>query len=191
MIESQNPDIDIALLNQKIDAALEQQKPVDRNTPAVAVETPESAARLSKLDSLEALVADANINAQGPQRWPQKLERFPFRLAKGSSAFALRLPRFLLKKQTVVNLAFVRSLQEMIQLLRQSTYLEVELQARCDRLSAQLHAEQTQRERLDARLYAEQSQREQLEHQFRALEAHVKERDKLRDAQQQHMRQSD
>lgn len=200
MIESQNPDIDVALLNQKIDEALAKQEPVVRGTAAVAVETPESSARLAKLDSLEALVADANINAQGPQRWPQKLDRFPFVLAKGSGAFALRLYRFLLKKQTVVNLAFVRSLQEVIRLLRQSTYLEVELQEGRDRLSLELQAERTQREQLSTELQAErvqreqlstelqavQSQRTQLEQRLQALEAQVLAQTQLRDGQQQH-----
>ena len=200
MIESQNPDIDVALLNQKIDEALAKQQPVIRGTTAVVAETPESSARLAKLDSLEALVADANINAQGPQQWPRKLDRFPFVLAKGGGACALRLYRFLLKKQTVVNLAFVRSLQEVIRLLRQSTYLEVELQEKCDRLSTELQAErtqreqlstelqteQTQREHLSTELQAEQSQRQQLEHRLHALEICVLEQSQLRDAQHQH-----
>ena len=200
MIESQNPDIDVSLLNQKIEEALAKQTPVVRGATVVAAETPESAARLAKLDSLEALVADANINAHGPQRWPQKLDRFPFVLAKGGGAFALRLYRFLLKKQTVVNLAFVRSLQEVIRLLRQSTYLEVELREAGDRLSLELQAERAQREQLSTELQAERSQREQLstelqaaqsqrsqlEQRLQALEAQVLQQSQLRDGQQQH-----
>jgi SAM-dependent methyltransferase len=171
MIESQNPDLDLAELNRKVDQALLKQTPVTGDRPTEP--SPGTAADLAKLDNLEALVADANFNAQGPQQWPSRLDRFPFVLAKRGSGVALRLYRFLFKKQTVVNRAFGQSLQEIIGLLRAQRYADQNSQSRLEALIQQAEEAAAARDQLAAALGAQTQTVQDLQRQLGQLTARL------------------
>ena len=81
-----------------------------------------------KISNIQLLLSDAEINSQIPTKFPEKFNRFPFKLSIRLQKSALKLHGFLFKKQRAVNMALIQALRESLevnhQLIEQITHLQ-------------------------------------------------------------------
>ncbi|MFB8791988.1 MAG: class I SAM-dependent methyltransferase [Potamolinea sp.] len=117
MIETNNPEINVEQLIQKIRGQVDK-----RHHLAPSVETKpinvSSGTSATSFSYIETLLNDADSYAQVPTEFPGKFNRFPFSLSKGLQKFLLKLYGFIFKKQRVVNSSLSQALRESLVLNR-------------------------------------------------------------------------
>jgi len=123
MIESNNPEIDVDELMEKIREEVTRRKsqvPLSMiNPPGNTTENPTSSAMMAIISHIEALIRNAESRAYIRTKWPDKLNRFPFNLTKGLQKFALKGLNFLFKDQREVNLNLISALKDSVSLSKQ------------------------------------------------------------------------
>lgn len=95
------------------------------------------------LRRIELALSDAQQQAQGSLRWPERFSRFPFSLSRKLQDVLLRAHGFLFKKQKVVNLDLLAALNEVTVLLRAQTHNHLTLQQQHEKLQRQVENQAT------------------------------------------------
>ncbi len=84
-----------------------------------------------KINNIQLLLADAEINSQIPTKFPERFNHFPFNLSIQLQKSALKLHGFLFRKQRTVNMALIQALRESLevnhQLIEQITDLQSQM----------------------------------------------------------------
>ncbi|MBC6434647.1 SAM-dependent methyltransferase, partial [Nostoc sp. HG1] len=90
------------------------------------------------INYIEALLKNAESRSCIRTKWPDKLNRFPFKFNAKLQKIILRAINFLFKDQREVNLNLINSLKESValnrQLIEQITTLKVQMDERLDTL---------------------------------------------------------
>ncbi|MHC5938413.1 class I SAM-dependent methyltransferase, partial [Nostoc sp.] len=136
MIEANNPEINVEELIQKIcnEVAKRQVKsqPLDSNS------TFDTSNMMLNISYIEALLRNAESRSCIRTKWPDKLNRFPFKFNTKLQKFILRAINFIFKDQREVNFNLINSLKESValnrQLIEQITTLKVQMDERLDTL---------------------------------------------------------
>jgi hypothetical protein len=76
-------------------------------------------AALLLINEIEARVSQAEVKAQGRQKWPDRLNRFPFNLSRKAQNAVLKAVDLLFRDQREVNLLLAQSLRQSLTLQRQ------------------------------------------------------------------------
>ncbi|MEA5502226.1 class I SAM-dependent methyltransferase [Halotia wernerae UHCC 0503] len=117
MIESNNPEINVDELMQKIREEVANRQ---GNSRLVGIKTNVDTANLmSHLAYIESLLKNAESRSYIRTKWPDKLNRFPFNLNSSLQKFILKLINFFFKDQREVNFNLILSFKESIALNRQ------------------------------------------------------------------------
>ena len=136
MIEANNPEINVDELIQKIcnEVAKRQvhSQPLDSN---YNFDTSKMGLNISYI---EALLKNAESRSCIRTKWPDKLNRFPFKFNAKLQKLILRAINFLFKDQRDINLNLINSLKESValnrQLIEQITTLRVQMDERLNTL---------------------------------------------------------
>ncbi|MEH1892452.1 MAG: methyltransferase domain-containing protein [Nostoc sp.] len=117
MTESNNPEIDVDNLMQKIREEVNKHKSkhvksTTRNDFSISKNT-------FNINYIEALLKNAQSRANIRTKWPDKLNRFPFNLNSKLQKIILKIINFLFKDQREVNFNLISCLQESITLNQQ------------------------------------------------------------------------
>lgn len=138
MIESNNTEIDVAQLMQKVRAEVESRQKLSllENLRARGL----SEINTENITHIEALLKEAELFSEVPTAFPEKLARFPLNLTKGLQKFVLKLYGFLFKKQRVVNFSLIQALRDSLalnhQLSEQIKALKFQIEEISDRTKA-------------------------------------------------------
>lgn len=125
MIESNNPEINVDELMQKIREEVARRN--NHTETSLLVNSNSKAAKINfNFNYLEALLRNAETRANVRTKWPDKLNRFPFTLSEKIKQYCLKIVNFIFKDQREVNLNLVNALKQSTQLNRQLV-TEVEL----------------------------------------------------------------
>ena len=112
MIRSNNPRIDVAALQQRVDEEVK------------SMSEPQSSPRITKLalelhlQTIEQALAFAEERSAPRTSWPENLQMFPFSASRRLREFALRVLGLAMRDQQEVNAALIRSQRETIALLK-------------------------------------------------------------------------
>ncbi|PHM09243.1 class I SAM-dependent methyltransferase [Nostoc sp. 'Peltigera malacea cyanobiont' DB3992] len=136
MIEANNPEINVDELIQKI--CNEVAKRQVHSQPLDSKSNFDTSKMRLNISYIEALLKNAEYRACIRTKWPDKLNRFPFKFNAKLQKFILRVINFLFKDQREVNFNLINSLKESIalnrQLIEQITTLKVQMDERLDTL---------------------------------------------------------
>lgn len=137
MIESNNLDIDVDELMQKVHDEVSKRQ----NITLTEHRESRSIGDIKTVNNshiIESLLNDAELFSQVPHELPQKFQRFPLNLSQGLQRLVLKVYGFLFKKQRVVNFSLIQVLRESLnlnqQLIEQVTTLQVQIKEISDRL---------------------------------------------------------
>lgn len=119
MIEANNLEINVDELMQKIREEVANRYGYSDSTTNIS--NVEKAKFVTNINSIEALLRNAESRAYMRSKWPDKLNRFPFNLNKKLQEFVLRIINFLFQDQREVNFNLIQSLKESVTLNRQLT----------------------------------------------------------------------
>lgn len=117
MVESNNPEITVDQLIQKIREESARRKPIlgaSLNELKVV-----SVNQTLAVNQIESLLHNAELKSQVRTEFPKKLNRFPFSLSKPLQNIALKLYSFLFKEQRAINFSLIQALREALSLNRQ------------------------------------------------------------------------
>lgn len=158
MIESNNTEIDVAQLMQKVRAEVENRQKLSllENLRARGL----SEINTENISHIEALLKQAELFSEVPTAFPEKLTRFPLNLTKGLQKFVLKLYAFLFKKQRVVNFSLIQALRDSLALNHQ--------------LSEQIKALKLQIEEISNRTKATDERLQATDERHSRTEEHIK-----------------
>lgn len=125
MIESNNPEIDVDELMQKIRAEVAQRN--NNTQQSLFANSNSNTVKINfNFNYLEALLRNAEARADVRTKWPDKLNRFPFTLSGKIKKYCLKIVNFIFKDQREVNLNLINALKQSM-LLNRQLVTEVEL----------------------------------------------------------------
>ncbi len=134
MIEANNPEINVDELIQKI--CNEVAKRQVRSQPLDSKSNFDTSKMRLNISYIEALLKNAESRSCIRTKWPDKLNRFPFKLNATLQKVILKAINFLFKDQREVNLNLIDSLKESLalnrQLIEQIITLKVQMDERLD-----------------------------------------------------------
>jgi hypothetical protein len=109
MIETNNPEIDVNELMEKVRAEVE-------NRSEHSLKITEQTEAQHTIDSIslnllniQALINNAEARSQVRTKWPDKLNRFPINISKKVQEVTIKLLNFFFKEQRVVNISLVQA----------------------------------------------------------------------------------
>lgn len=117
MIETNNPEINVEQLIQKIRGQVEKRHQLSPSVETKPINV-SSGTSATSFSYIETLLNEADSYSQVPTEFPGKFNRFPFSLSKGLQKFLLKLYGFIFKKQRVVNSSLSQALRESLVLNR-------------------------------------------------------------------------
>jgi SAM-dependent methyltransferase len=130
MIESNNPEINVDELMQKIREEVSKSHNNNPHQLVFSNSTTQMSAMNLSISYIEALLNNAESRAYVRTKWPDKLNNFPFNTKK-IREIALKLLNFLFKDQRQVNFSLIQSLKESValnrQLIRQISNLNIQI----------------------------------------------------------------
>ncbi|MHC5775845.1 class I SAM-dependent methyltransferase [Nostoc sp.] len=136
MIEANNPEINVEELIQKI--CNEVAKRQVKSQPLDSKSNFDTSNMMLNISYIEALLRNAESRSCIRTKWPDKLNRFPFKFNTKLQKFILRAINFIFKDQREVNFNLINSLKESValnrQLIEQITTLKVQMDERLDTL---------------------------------------------------------
>ncbi|WP_292797646.1 class I SAM-dependent methyltransferase [Nostoc sp. NMS7] len=136
MIEANNPEINVEELIQKI--CNEVAKRQVKSQPLDSKSNFDTSNMILNISYIEALLRNAESRSCIRTKWPDKLNRFPFKFNTKLQKFILRAINFIFKDQREVNFNLIDSLKESValnrQLIEQITTLKVQMDERLDTL---------------------------------------------------------
>ncbi len=168
MIEANNPEIDVDELMQQVREEVARRKSLSNLAVAVDKCSSELNTRSTvNINPIEALLNNADLYSQVPTKFPEKFNRFPFKINQGLQKFLLKVYGFLFKKQRVVNLSLIQALRESLALNRQLSEQVTALQAQLKEISNSLAA-------VDERFKATDEQLKFTDERFKATDERFK-----------------
>lgn len=136
LIETNNPEIDVDELMQKVREEVARRKPISLlQSEKITLINPMDSGKIS---SIEGLLNNADYYSEVPVQFPDKFKRFPFTIIKPLQNFILKLYGFIFKKQRVVNSSITHALRESLVLNQQLIGQVNALQSQVNALQAQL-----------------------------------------------------
>jgi O-antigen chain-terminating methyltransferase len=141
MIHSNNPEINVDELMQKIyDEVAKRQV----HSQTVGSKSNLDTSRMkSNISYIEALLKNAESRSIIRTKWPDKLNRFPFKVPTSLQKFILKVINFFFKDQREVNFNLISTLRESIalnrQLIEQVTNLKLQVDEQLDSLNGSVN----------------------------------------------------
>jgi len=136
MIEANNPEINVDELIQKI--GNEVAKRQVHSQPLNSKSSLDTSKIRLHISQIEALLKNAESRSSIRTKWPDKLNRFPFKFNAKLQKVILKAINFIFKDQREVNFNLINSLKESValnrQLIEQITTLKVQMDERLDTL---------------------------------------------------------
>jgi hypothetical protein len=126
MLEENNPDIDVDALMARVQHEVLRRQFGEPAVPANALGTID-------IGAVEGLISAASQRASPRNRWPARLNFFPFSM-KPLQRFSLRVLAWLFRDQHAYNAAIVQALREMLTVNARLHASLRELDARIQRL---------------------------------------------------------
>lgn len=102
MVETSEPKLNIETIIEQIEEELNMEQ-YDSGDDFSQID-------LSQIEYINALIANADLYAEAPAKWPNKLNFFPFNFVK-AQRFILKIYGFIFKKQRVVNNSLAQALK--------------------------------------------------------------------------------
>ncbi|MEH1929574.1 MAG: SAM-dependent methyltransferase, partial [Nostoc sp.] len=140
MIEANNPEINVEELIQKI--CNEVAKRQVKSQPLDSKSNFDTSNMILNISYIEALLRNAESRSCIRTKWPDKLNRFPFKFNTKLQNFILRAINFIFKDQREVNFNLINSLKESValnrQLIEQITTFKVQMDERLDTLDGSI-----------------------------------------------------
>ena len=118
MIETQNPEINVYELMDKVKQEVANRKSSFPLRPNVANSLEINSTFLDYLYRIEALLNNSEFYSQVPSELPPKINRFPFNIGL-IKKIILKIYGFVFKKQRLVNLALIQAFRESLELNQQ------------------------------------------------------------------------
>ncbi|MEH2046197.1 class I SAM-dependent methyltransferase [Nostoc sp.] len=117
MRDYNNPEINIDELMQKIREEVTKRQVYSQ--PLATKNHADITYLISKIGYIESLLINAEVRACARTKWPDKLNRFPFKFSSKLQKFILKLINFLFKDQREVNLNLILALKASVTVNRQ------------------------------------------------------------------------
>jgi SAM-dependent methyltransferase len=148
MLETNNPDINVNELMEKIQEEVANRKPRNSEDKSLQKET-----LIGKVNTIniQALLNNAEYKAQLRSEWPKKFNRFPFNSA-WIQKLALKVYNFLLKEQRAVNFSLIQAGRESVTLKQHLSEQVTALQIQVSTFNARLNQLQEEMNRISDRL---------------------------------------
>ncbi|MEH2373939.1 class I SAM-dependent methyltransferase [Nostoc sp.] len=186
MTESNNPEIDVDNLMQKIREEVNKHK--SKNAKSTTINDFSISKNTSNIDYIEALLKNAQSRAYSRTKWPDKLNRFPFNLNPKLQKIILKIINFLFKDQREVNFNLISCLQESVtlnqQFIEQIETLRVQMEgrlgvtdSRVQSLEDRLGVTDSRVESLEDRLGVTDSRVQSLEEKLRIVDNNIQNMD--------------
>ncbi len=118
MNQVNNSEIDVNELMQKIRKEVASRGYVASPTAPFSFSQPSEISLVSNY--IEDLLTNAESRSHVRSKWPDKLNRFPFKATAGIRRILLKAINFLFKEQRTVNLSLIQALRESVKLNRQA-----------------------------------------------------------------------
>ncbi len=158
MIETNNPEINVNELMEKVKAEVEKRNYSGlKNTEKLTNDTINS-----NLLNIQALINNAESRAQARTKWPDKLNKFPLNLSNKFQQVLLKLLNFFFKEQRVVNISLAQAGQEYLAVNRELIKQIVNLQTHLNTIEVRLNNIESQGENINVRLNNIESQGENI-----------------------------
>jgi SAM-dependent methyltransferase/archaellum component FlaC len=140
MIESNNPEINVDELMQKI-----REEVANRQNNFRIADTKsniDTTNLMSNLAHIESLLKNAESRSHTRTKWPDQLNRFPFNLNSNLQKFILKVINFFFKDQREVNFNLILAFKESItlnrQLIEQIKTLKAQMNERLDAVDSNI-----------------------------------------------------
>ena len=121
MIEANNLEINVDELMQKIKEEVASRHGHCDPTNITSISNVGKGQMTNSINTIEALLKNAESRACMRRKWPDKLNRFPFNLNKKIQDFLLKIINFLFQDQREVNFNLIQCLKESVTLNRHLT----------------------------------------------------------------------
>lgn len=152
MIETNNPEIDVNELMDKVRAEVEKrsERSLKLTEQDKAQHTIDSVSL--KLLNIQALINNAESRSQVRTKWPDKLNKFPLNISNKVQQIILKALNFFFKEQRVVNISLVQAGRESLEINRELIKQIVNLQAQIYNTEVRLSNLETHGKTIDNRL---------------------------------------
>ncbi|MHC5745177.1 MAG: class I SAM-dependent methyltransferase [Nostoc sp.] len=131
MFDSNNPEINIDELMQKIHEEVAKRPGSSQPLATKNNADIDITSLMSKINSIEALLVNAESRASVRTKWPDKLNRFPFNFSSKFQKIILKLINFFFKDQREVNFNLILALKASVtvneQLIEQINTLKTQI----------------------------------------------------------------
>ncbi len=132
MIEANTPEINVDELMHKIREEVAKRHSYSHSSISDSLKAAQLSALKSFTDKINTLVSDAESRAYTRNKWPDKLNRFPFNLSTRLQKLVLKILELVFIDQREVNLNLIRSLKESVainqQLIAQIASLQLQME---------------------------------------------------------------
>lgn len=149
MIETNNPEIDVNELMDKVRAEVEQRSEHSSKLIEQSRAQPTIDSISLNLLNIQALINNAEDRSQVRTKWPDKLNRFPLSISKRFQQLILKSLNFLFKEQRVVNISLVQAGRESLAINRELIKQIVNLQTQLNNTEARLSNIETHKQTID------------------------------------------
>lgn len=138
MIETNNPEIDVNELMEKVKAEVAKRSKFALAGPQTSQHQIIGDPTSLKLLNIQSLIDNAEARSQVRTKWPDPLNKFPLNVSKKIQNAVLKILNFLFKEQRVVNVSLVQALRESLALNRELIQQIRDLQTNITKIKGQV-----------------------------------------------------
>ncbi len=152
MIETNNPEIDVDLLMDKVRAEVEKRSnPFGKIIEQASEKIANDSINL-KLLNIQALFSNAENRSQVRTKLPDKLNKFPLNLSKKFQQIIIKIINFLFKEQRVINISLSQAGRESLEIERELVKQIGSLQIQINSIEVRLNNIETSKQNISDRL---------------------------------------
>ena len=177
MIESNNPEINVEKLMQKIREEVANRNPNFQSQLAANLNIDSGAIDL-RISNINALLRNAESRSIVRTKWPDKLNFFPFNLITGIQKITLKILNFIFKDQRELNFNLIHALKQSMvlnhQLLTEIKGLRSQLNECSDSIEIRFNENNNQFNKIDNQFNKIDNQFNKIDSQFNEVNKGIK-----------------